>query len=292
MKLTTTAQSNNNEQIAETIEKVSELKTAYDSFIKGYGKMSLGETWKKLGITEATSTGGFPMLLVGDIKGGTVLCKNTISGLNALADLGKYFQLDLFRHQAAFDPRLDVQDVLVVFNQKTGLYEFYNWSNFCFRPSAMNFPDYRNTWKKQNYVSKHTALDQFLRTRYFNTCFQVVMSTEEQLSHYQENIRPFMEKPFVDYLEAEKARWADADTIRKVNYPRSERNSSVKMSDDRIAILNVLKAAKAAVTFVVHTPSRNTPIEEVYDPANADRCSAQLRGITQAAPYVKFSVAK
>lgn len=286
MKFTQTT--NSNEETNQLVERVNAAKEDYDKFVKTWGKLTVGETWKKLGIQEGTSTGGYPMLFVGDQKNGTVLCRNTISGLNALADLAKYPMLELHHHLASFDPRLDVDNVKVDFDETTGQYVFYHWRNFTFVRSAMSRTDYRDIWTKRNYVNKHTALDQFLRSKLFGTTFQVVMNRENELAHYQENIRPYLEKSFLEFLEAEKVRWQSADINRNIRFNNQQGNSSVKISDDRTALLQALTGATGATVFHVILPSRTTPIVETFDPSQKDAAVRILSGIKNAAPYVKF----
>jgi hypothetical protein len=252
--------------------------------------MTLGETWKALGISEGTSTGGFPMLFVGTGKNGTVLCRNTISGLNALAGVAKYPSLELHHHLASYNPVLDCDNVKVDYDEATAQYVFYHWRNFSFVRSAMSRPDYRDVWTKRNFVNKHTALDQFIRSQLFGTVFQVVMNRENELAHYQENIRPYLEKSFLEFLEAEKVRWQSADIHRNVMYNNQRGESSVKLSDDRVALLQALAGATGAMVFHVITPTRNVPIVETFDPANNKAAQSILNGIKNAAPYVKFVI--
>lgn len=289
MKFTKT---NHEEQISDLVDRVNASKEDYDRFVKTWGKLTLGETWKKLGITEGKSTGGWPMLYVGDNKNGTVLCRNTISGLNALADLAKYQTLELHHHLAAFDPRLDVDNVKVDYDEEVSQYVFSHWRNFSFVRSAMSRPDYRDVWTKRNYTNKHQALDQFLRSKIFGTTFQVVMNRESELSHYQENIRPYMEKSFLEFLEAEKVRWQSADLNKKIRFNNQSSNSSIKLSDDRVALLQALAGATGVVVFHVITPTRSKPIEEKYDPSNTKQAEMMLNGIKNASPYVKFEIVK
>ena len=178
------------------------------------------------------------------------------------------------------------------YDEATSQYVFYHWRNFSFVRSAMSRPDYRDVWTKRNYVNKHTALDQFLRSKIFGTTFQVVMNRENELAHYQENIRPYMEKPFLEFLEAEKIRWQSADINRNIRYNNQTSNSSVKLSDDRVALLQTLSAATGVQVFYVITPTRSKPIEETYDPSDSKKAEMLLNGIKNASPYVKFSLTK
>jgi len=277
----------------ELSDRIERMKEEYAKFTENWGKLTLAETWAKLGIAEGKSPNGWPMLSVG--KGPTLLCRNTISGLNALADLAKYKVLKLHHHLANFNPLVDCNNIEADYDENSASWSFKHWRNFSFVPSAMSRPDYRNWQTKRNYVQKHEALDQFLRSqskKYGPVTFMVVMNRENELAHYQENIRPYVEKPFIEFLEAEKVRWATSNLERSINYNRSRGESSAALTDDRVCVLQALAAAQDVVKFLVIHPSYNKPLEETFDPKNERLAASQIAGIKNAAPYVKFELVK
>jgi hypothetical protein len=292
MKFTTQITDDN----TELSDRIQRMKEEYAKFSETLGKMTLAETWNKLGIHEGTSPNGWPMLSVGE--GPTLLCRNTISGINALADLAKYKVLSLHHHLANFNPVVDCDNIKVDYDVNTAQYSFMHWRNFSYVPSAMSRPDFRNWQLKRNYVQKHTALDQFLRSqskKFGPVTFMVVMNREAELAHYQENVRPYLEKPFNEFLEAERVRWSTANLNRSFTFNNNTSKSSAALTDDRTCILQALTEAttkNVKVKFLVHHPSYNQPLEEEFDPQNERLAQSQINGVMNAAPYVTFELVK
>lgn len=269
----------------EYVERVNEMLADYEKWIKSYGKLTLGEAWTKRGIRIGTSSGGHPSLILGDAKTKCQPAMNTISGLNALADLPKYRILKVHFHETAFDPTRDAPGVRSIFNARTGQWNFQDWRNGAFVPTRIK--DLRN------FEAKHEELDRILRCELFakHTHYEAVMNFENERAHFATAISPYLEKPFSEFLAAEAARWDGTKTKSQLKNGKGGGQSSTPPSKERLAVMEVLTAATQDVVLLIQRPNSNVPVEFLFEAGWDDEKKVQvLNNVQKAAPKTVITI--
>lgn len=289
----TTPQSNATFNTEQEIAAVRQGVVEFEQHLHSRESKTLAEIWKELGVQEITSPKGYPALAIGD-TGTFQMATNTINGLNALADLYTYKQLEWHQHTRWFNPTLNNTASRVIF--RDGRWEVFDFSNNAFKHNYVLSLPYHQIKNRglsnyrRNLEGKHDALDEMLRCRLFGNRFIVVMATQKQLDHYMSNIKAYIEAPYSTYIQKRDERYEDAELASQLNRQSTSKfDPSVPASDARTQFVAMLNAATSAVTILATNPS-GRPVERLFDPADENSAKNLISSILKASPVVTFSI--
>jgi hypothetical protein len=306
----------NNVQAAKT-NKTQDNREWIDSKVTRYlawqeqmKVKTFAEYWNvaPLNVTEGVSVGNYRMLTIGNPNGVNNIAVYSIPALNALSDLPKYDKPKWHFHEALFDPRKDERDVRVVYDVTTAHFAFFNWKNGAFSPSLLNNPNriaklyqdknpkiYSNLMNKlMRMVRKHLELDRLLNCLENGYCYTIILRTDADVAHYENNIKKYFEAPYSEYHAAQIARWSAADAADDIANPVPTQPAFIEtVKGDRAEILAELSAALEPVDVEYTTLSSTIPVVRTFNPEEPEKSSApniSLKAIANAPGAFKFSI--
>jgi hypothetical protein len=292
-----------NTQVANNDEWVHDKKQRFLNWLEQIKTKKVIEYLEGFNLVEGTSIGGYRQVSVGNPDGTNNIAQFTISALNALVDVGKY-ELHYHLHDLMFDPDKDERNVRCAFDIVSARWQFLNWKNGTFTPSILNYPDriaqYNQEYTKNgvrnprfsptmykdlmdtltNFVQKHTMLDEIINAVEKGARFTIILRNDADVSHWETNIKPYLDKPYAEYRAAYIARAAQRNTERALARVGDTQPAFVQeKKDERSAFIATLAGETQPVPITFMTYTSKVPQTRIFDPAQPDKNDA---------PYISF----
>lgn len=288
----TTVAANNDEYVADKLQR-------YLAWLEIIKTKKLSEYWEGLSFEIGESVGGYKQITIGNKDGVNNIAQFTIPALNALADLPKYDKPRYHLHESMFDPRKNQPNVRVAFDIAIARFQFFNWRNGAFSPSILNYPKriaqyndpnnarfnpkvYRDLNNKlQRMWQKHQMLDEMINVIEHGYKFSIILRNPADVSHFEKNIEPFINKPYSEYHQAWIERGAAAEAARDLDGVGDEQPVfSNKVAGVRSELVTGLMTETQPIEITFTTFSSKVPQVRIFDPAQPDN---------NVAPYISLA---